>query len=101
MSYQVGAAGVVKPAFQTTGALNNSVDPQFRAIQNNWPTVAFAHDLGTVLTTKTPPVVYAIGYVRDPLLQLWSLPNVNDLRGSYYFTRYNSVSDMVRPLYAL
>ena len=77
------------------------MDPQFRAIQNNWPTVAFAHDLGTVLTTKTPPVVYAIGYVRDPLLQLWSLPNVNDLRGSYYFTRYNSVSDMVRPLYAL
>ncbi|KAF9791272.1 hypothetical protein BJ322DRAFT_439174 [Thelephora terrestris] len=95
LTYQAGAAGVVKPAFQTTGALNNSVDPQFRVIQNNWPTVAFAHNLGTVLSTKTPPIVYTIGYVRDPLVQFPNLPNVNNLRGPYYLTRYNSISNMI------
>jgi hypothetical protein len=75
------------------------VDPQFRVIQNNWPTVAFAHNLGTVLSTKTPPIVYTIGYVRDPLVQFPNLPNVNNLRGPYYLTRYSSISNMVCPVY--
>ncbi|KAF9792015.1 hypothetical protein BJ322DRAFT_1102550 [Thelephora terrestris] len=95
LTCQVGAAGVVKPAFQTTGALNNSVDPQSRVIQNNWPTVAFAHNLWTVLSTKTPPIVYTVGYIRDPLVQFPNLSNVNNLRGPYYLTRFNSISDMI------
>jgi len=95
LTYQVGAAGVVKPAFQSNGTLNNTVDQQFRAIQDRWPVLAFAHDLGTVLTAKTTPVVHVVGYVRDPLAQFSNLPGVNGLRGSYYLTRYNSVPDMV------
>ena len=95
MTYQVGWAGVVKPAFQSNGTLNNTVDQQFRAIQDHWPVLAFAHDLGTVLTAKTTPVVHVVGYVRDPLAQFSNLPGVNGLRGSYYLTRYNGVPDMV------
>ena len=101
LTYQIGWSGVVKPAFQANGVLNNSVDPQFRAIDVNWPTGAFAHDLGTVLTTKSAPVVYVVGYVREPLVQLWNLPNANNLRGPYYLTRYNSDTDMVCQLCTL
>jgi len=69
MIWQVGEADVVRGLFQTSGSLNNTMDQQFRAISDRWPVFAFAHDLGTVGTTKTAPVVYMIaGYVRDPLV---------------------------------
>ena len=41
------------------------------------------------------PVVYTIGYVRDPLVQLSNLPGVNNMRPPYYLTRYGSVPGMV------
>ena len=36
-----------------------------------------------------------VGYVRDPLVQLLNIPNISDLRSSYYLTRH---SGMVREL---
>lgn len=98
MTWQIGEDNPVRGLFQTAGALNNSVDQQFRNISDNWPVFAFAHDLGTVDTTTTVPVVYTIGYVRDPLIQLSNISTVNSVRGPYYLTRYSSVPDMVRPL---
>jgi len=101
MTRQVGEADVVRGLFQTAGGLNNTMDQQFRAISDRWPVFAFAHDLGTVGTTKTTPVVYTIGYVRDPLVQLSNIPGVNTVRGPYYLTRYGSIPGMVRPLSTL
>ena len=98
MTYEVAQDTIIRPAFVSTGVLNNTVDSLFRAINSNWPVFAFAHDLGLVSTTKTSPVVYNIGYVRDPLVQFLNVPNANSLRGAYYLTRYTNVSDMVRPL---
>ena len=95
MTWQVGEDTIVRGLFQTAGALNNSMDQQFRAISDRWPVFAFAHDLGTVGTTKTTPIVYTIGYVRDTLVQLSNIPNVNSARGPYYLTRYGSVPGMV------
>ena len=99
MTYEVGQDTLLRPGFITTGALNNTVDSQFREISNMWPVFAFAHDLGVVTTTKTTPIVYTIGHVRDPLVQLLNIPNINSLRGAYYLTRYSNVTDMVHPLY--
>lgn len=76
------------------------MDQEFRAINDKWPVFAFAHDLGVVGTSQTTPVVYTIGYVRDPLVQLSNVPNVNSVRSPYYLTRYDSVPEMVCPLYA-
>ena len=97
MIWQVGEADVVRGLFQTSGSLNNTMDQQFRAISDRWPVFAFAHDLGTVGTTKTAPVAYTIGYVRDPLVRLSNIPGVNTVRGPYYLTRYGSIPGMVRP----
>ena len=98
MIWQVGEADTVRGLFQAAGSLNNTMDQQFRAISDRWPVFAFAHDLGTVGTTKTTPVVYTIGYVRDPLVQLSNIPGVNTVRGPYYLTRYGSIPGMVSPL---
>ena len=102
MTYEVDQGSIITPGFIASGVLNNTVDSQFRAIDANWTYFAFAHDLGVVGPTSstTTPVVYTIGYVRDPLVQLLNIPNVNSLRGTYYLTRYNSTSDVVRLLYA-
>ncbi|KAF9782928.1 hypothetical protein BJ322DRAFT_182840 [Thelephora terrestris] len=98
MTYQVGTDTVLRAGFIADGVLNNTVDTQFRAINDSWPVFAFAHDLGVVGSTKTTPVVYTIGYVRDPLVQLSNIPNTNAPRGAYYLTRYSSTSDMVTAL---
>ena len=100
-TYQAGPGTVIGPGFLTNGILNNTVDSQFRAINDNWTIFAFAHDLGVVgpTSTTTTPIVYTIGYVRDPLVQLLNIPNINSLRGAYYLTRYNSTSDVVRLSY--
>ena len=100
MTYEVDIDTIIRPAFVSTGVLNNTVDSQFSAINasNNWPVFAFSHNLGAVGTTPTSPVVYNIGYVRDPLVQFLNVPNTNSQRGAYYLTRYSDVSDMVRPL---
>ena len=100
MTYEVGPDTTLRPGFITNGALNNTVDSQFRAISVDWPVFAFAHDLGVVSATQTTPVVYTIGYVRDPLVQILNIPNINSLRGAYYLTRYSSNSDMVGLSYA-
>ena len=84
--------------FAATGVLNNVADREFRTIKGGWPTFAFAHDLGTVSARKTDPVVYTIGYVRDPLVQFSNVPNVNSMRGPYYLTRYGNTFEMVRSL---
>lgn len=95
MTYQIGEDTVVRPEFITTGALNNTVDSQFRAISDMWPVFAFAHDLGTISATKSTPIVYAIGHVRDPLVHLLKTPNINGIHGAYYHTGYSSISNMV------
>lgn len=95
MTYQVAYADSGPwPAFQSYGFLNNTVDNDFRAIQDNWPVFGTAQELGTVVTAKTPPVVYTVGYVRDPLVQLLNVSNTTSPRGSYYLTRYSNVSDI-------
>jgi hypothetical protein len=100
MTYQVGRSEGPRPSFQANGTLNNTVDTQFRAVRDRWPLFAFAHNLGTVGVTRTTPIVYAIGHVRDPLIQLSGIPATNNLRGSYYLTRYTSISDMAsRPFF--
>jgi len=99
MTYQVAAAGTLRSQFQITGILNNTVDQEFRQIGDRWPVFAFAHDLGAVGTTATTPVVYTIGYYRDPLVQFLNVPTANSMRTPYYLTRYGSIPGMVRPLY--
>ena len=77
------------------------MDKDFRKISDRWPVFAFARDLGVVGTTKTTPVVYAVGHIRDSQVQFSNVPKVNSVRRAYYITRYGSILGMARPLYTL
>ena len=77
------------------GGLNNQQDPDLRPISDNFAVFAISRDLGTIQATKDP-VVWAIGYTTDPVI------NYNDLSGApsiprspYYKIKYSTDADLV------
>jgi hypothetical protein len=73
VTYQIGADAVVRAAAVNNGRLDNSVDPQFRSINDRWPVFAFNIDLGPV-NRPTDDVVLSIGHVREPALSYLNTP---------------------------
>ncbi|KAF8513743.1 DUF1793-domain-containing protein [Hysterangium stoloniferum] len=103
-TFQSGPDIFVRSQFTSHGRLTNGQDPNFRAINNDWPVFGFARDLGKVgpFTTEniknsararkhTPStVVFSIGHVRDPLVQYITASGLQNRTG-YWRTRYKSV----------
>ena len=56
--------------------------------------MAFAVDLGTIQSTPAP-VTWAIGYVRDPVIQYNASFSTTELRRPYWTTRYADVDVLV------
>lgn len=95
VTYQTGQDAVVRGQFINNGVLNNTEDTNFRAVSDNWPVFAFAHDLGTVSTTATVPVIYTVGHVRDPAIQYIVANDVYQPRSIYFWSAYSSVTDLI------
>ncbi|EJF56480.1 hypothetical protein DICSQDRAFT_93645 [Dichomitus squalens LYAD-421 SS1] len=93
-TYQTGQDIVVRAEFINNGVLNNTQDTQFRAVNDNWPVFAFAHDFGTV-TAATTPVVYSVGHARDPAIQYVTVNNGRMALSSYFWTRYSTMADAI------
>ena len=80
--------------------LANTEDTNFRAVSDDWPVFALAHDLGTVAASgASPTVVYAVGHVRDPAIQYIIADNGRQDRSLYFWSQYSSVADIVRNSY--
>lgn len=94
MTYQTGEDVVVRAQFVANGKLANTQDTQFRSVSDRWPVFAFAHDLGTV-TSSTEPVVFAVGHMRDPVVQYIIINNAIQNRSSYFWTKYSNFGDAV------
>lgn len=84
----------LRAQFINNGKLNNTQDSNFRAIQDNWPVFAFAHDLGAVIAT-TIPVVVSVGHVRDPAIQYIISAGALQNRSSYFFSQFSDPLDAV------
>ncbi|KAK0481514.1 hypothetical protein IW261DRAFT_1334456 [Armillaria novae-zelandiae] len=88
-TYETGNDTVVRGDFTTHGALFNTKD-------TNYPTgscLVMPVNLNNI-TSTTSSVVWAIGLVRDPVISFPSTSASND-RSSYFWTRYNNVSDAI------
>ncbi|CCM02776.1 uncharacterized protein FIBRA_04884 [Fibroporia radiculosa] len=94
VSYQSGGWMSLRDEFEENGSLNMSRDPDFRPISDNWPTFALAIDLGDIQETASP-VVFAIGYVRDPSIKYTTATGVTQLRSLYFRTQYSDVVDLI------
>ena len=95
-TYQTGQDVVVRAQFINNGALANTKDTNFRAVENDWPVFAFAHNLGTVSGTSAP-VVFAVGHVRDPAIEYIIAGGATQNRSVFFWSQFASVATAVGP----
>ncbi|KIP02118.1 hypothetical protein PHLGIDRAFT_112413 [Phlebiopsis gigantea 11061_1 CR5-6] len=90
-TFQTGQDVVVRAQFINNGVLANTKDTTFRAVENDWPVFAFAHDLGTV-SGSSAPVVFAVGHVRDPAIEYIVAGGTTQNRSSFFWSQFSTVS---------
>ena len=64
------------------------------AVSSDFPVFAIAVDLGSISSTQNP-VVWALGYIRNPIIKYTTPTGESQLRYPYWVTQYSSVSDLV------
>ncbi|KAJ7352460.1 hypothetical protein DFH08DRAFT_858995 [Mycena albidolilacea] len=94
LTYQTGQDTVVRAQFIKNATLANTEDTNFRAVNNDWPTFAFAHTI-TVGATVSTPVKFTIGQVRDPAIEYILAGNVHQKRSSYWWSTYTTVAALI------
>ncbi|KAH9914017.1 uncharacterized protein B0H18DRAFT_151561 [Fomitopsis serialis] len=83
---------VCREEFLDTGHLNaNNNNNTFRDIDVDWPVFPISVDLGSVAFVDSP-VVWAVGYVRDPSISYTLSGNTESLR-PYYTTQYPTTEE--------
>ncbi|KAG6830826.1 hypothetical protein H0H92_014478 [Tricholoma furcatifolium] len=95
-TYQTGQDVVVRAQFINNGFLPNTQDTSFRAINDDWPVFALAHDLGEINNASTP-VVFSVGHVRDPALHDYDAALS---RAQAMDSQINSDANTISPAYA-
>lgn len=93
-TYQTGQDIVVRAQFIKNGNLLNTQDTNFRAVSDDWPVFALAHDLGEV-TGPTDPVLYSVGHARDPAIQYIVANDQLQDRSSYFWSEFSTADDAV------
>ena len=94
LTHQSGSDVQVRSAFRNNGALANTNDNNFRAINNAYPTFGFAVGLGQVGSTSVS-TLFTLGHAQEQAVQfdgangVVSLPT---LWTSYYATELDAVS---------
>ncbi|KAH9938228.1 DUF1793-domain-containing protein [Fomitopsis serialis] len=94
VTYQTGQDIVVRAQFIKNGVLANTQDTNFRAVSNDWPVFALAHDLGTVSGTSAT-VLYAVGHVRDPAIQYIIADDQLQQRNLYFWSQFSTATEVL------
>ncbi|EMD33491.1 hypothetical protein CERSUDRAFT_108226 [Gelatoporia subvermispora B] len=92
VTWQTGAGAVCRGQFNSTGNLTNGMDMDFRPLDGDFPVFAFAVSLGSIKSTAVP-VVWSLGYVRNPAIQYLTPSGDTQLRSPFFLTQYSSVVD--------
>ncbi|KAL5535348.1 hypothetical protein ACEPAF_3442 [Sanghuangporus sanghuang] len=93
-TYQTGPDVDVRAQFINNGVLANTEDTNFRAVQDNWPIFGFAQDLGTV-QEASPPVVFSVGHIRDPVIEYIIANNQTEYRSPYFLSQHATPADTI------
>ncbi|MCJ1451234.1 hypothetical protein MMC28_001570 [Mycoblastus sanguinarius] len=94
LTFQSGADTDVRSAFTTSGVLANTNDTNFRAINDSYPTFAFAVDLGSVETTSVS-TLFTLGLTQESAIQFDGASgnvSVPSLWTSYYTTELDALT---------
>lgn len=94
-TFQTGQDTLVRAQFINNGTLANTQDTDFRAIGSGWPVFALTQDLGSVSGTAPDPVIFAIGHVRDPVIQYIQPDGSFQARSYYWQSAYDSAASLI------
>ena len=92
-TYQSGEDVIVRGAFASNGALPNTQDTNYRAINDNWPVFGFANDLGSV--TGSVSTLFTLGLTQEEAIQFDGATGIiplNSLWTSYFSSETDAVS---------
>ncbi|KAF7790090.1 hypothetical protein EIP86_001040 [Pleurotus ostreatoroseus] len=91
LTWQTGQDIVVRAQFINSGSLSNTQDTRFRAVSDDWPVFAFAHDLGTI-SQASSPIVVSVGHVRDPAIEYIIANGAIQQRSLYFWSEFSSTA---------
>ncbi|KAJ7765010.1 hypothetical protein DFH07DRAFT_371236 [Mycena maculata] len=94
-TYQTGADINVRAQFISNGVLANTLDTDFRAINDNWPVFGLAHNLGTVTSAASSPVVYSVGRIRDPAIEYIIAGGAIQNRTLYFLSEFSTPAAVI------
>lgn len=94
LTYESGIDTDVRSAFTASGVLADTNDTNYRAINENYPTFAFAVDLGSVDTTAVS-TLFTLGLAQESAVQFdgaSGVVSVPSLWTSYYSTELEALA---------
>ncbi|KAG7090517.1 hypothetical protein E1B28_009628 [Marasmius oreades] len=98
VTWETGGHYAIRGWFLSQGSVNNTKNPDFRNINDNYPIFGYAHDLGSVTSTPVS-VVWAVGLARNPVIRQTSGSDTLDLL-PYWTTKYSSPLDGIQAFLA-
>jgi hypothetical protein len=90
VTYQSGGSTTVRTDFVKAGRLADSVDPKFRAIDDNWPVFGLARDLGRVGKGQHS-TYFSLGHFE----KTWGLKYLNENLPPFWQSNWDSWQTMV------
>ncbi|KAJ7600907.1 hypothetical protein C8J56DRAFT_1019909 [Mycena floridula] len=72
----------------------DSSSTAFTRIDDSFPAFAISKDFG-ITSSSTSPAVWALGIVRDPVIQYQTASSGLQNRSSYFWSQYGSISDAI------
>ncbi|OCH92918.1 DUF1793-domain-containing protein [Obba rivulosa] len=93
-TFQTGEDIIVRAQFIQSGVLANTQDSNFRAVSDQWPVFALAHDLGTI-SAASDPVILSIGHVRDPAIEYLIANDATQNRSLFFWSQVSSIGDAI------
>lgn len=96
ISWQISSSDPQRTAAANETTLTDSAESTFHAVGDPFDVLGIMVDVGSVSSTPTDPLVYAVGVVRDPVVQYMNKQVQLETRSSYFWGTYSNVHDLVR-----
>ncbi|KLO15787.1 hypothetical protein SCHPADRAFT_938384 [Schizopora paradoxa] len=96
VKYQIGPDALVRTMGRGSTGLQNTIDTTYSQHSLNDPYDAFALalDLGSIQSTSKS-IMWTVGMIRDPSINLTTASGANQLRSSYYWSNFSSIPDII------
>jgi hypothetical protein len=93
MTWQTTSVIIARGNFPLYGTLENRSDTNFRAINNEYPVLAYTLDFGNITKTSNT-LVFGIGFIRDPVVSYRTAKTTQSLRHLWY-SRWDDIGSAV------